>query len=493
MCGIVGILGTPYAAKESYLGLLMLQHRGQDSAGILTYDTQSNSFNLEKNLGRIDQAISEDTINSMPGDCAIAHTRYSTIGTIRKEEIQPMLVSYPYGIGMAHNGNLLNVDTIKEDLLLKNKRLVLSKNDLEIMIHLFAEKLSTEDQDLDFSHLSRAVKEIYNKVQGAYSTVSIIAGYGLVAFKDPKALRPLVWGKRELTKEEKDLNNSDLEFSYAVASESKSLNFLGYDEIKELKQGELLYISTEGKIHLKQLGEEKANPCMFEWIYFANADSNIWDKSVYQKRLNFGELLGEDLRSKNLTFDIVVPVPDTSRPSAITISEKLNLPYREVLIKNRFSQRTFMLNSQSAREKAVHLKLNVVKEEIIGKDVLLVDDSIVRGTTSKRIIQLLKDNGAKSVCIASTCPPIIHPCYFGIDFPDQNNLIAANKNHYEIADYIGADAVYYLSIEDLKKAFAQLNTCMACLDGEYPIDISAANKMISSRIKNEKVNLPRFC
>jgi amidophosphoribosyltransferase len=232
---------------------------------------------------------------------------------------------------------------------------------------------------------------------------------------------------------------------------------------------------------------------MFEWIYFANADSTIWNKNVYQMRLKFGEILGKRLSKQNLDIDIVVPVPDTARPSAITISEALKTPYREVLIKNRYTQRTFILNKQEDREKMVKLKLNVVASEVKGKNVLLVDDSIVRGTTSSRIIKLLKDNGAKNVYIASTCPPIIKPCYFGIDFPNSEELIAFNKTCSEISKAIKSDAVFYLEVDELRQAFENINTCRACVDGQYPIDTKEANRMINTRISHEKNTVPGFC
>ncbi len=490
MCGIVGIIGTPFAAKESYLGLLMLQHRGQDSAGILSFDPKSHSFHLEKNLGHVKEAINEQQINNLVGDCAIAHTRYSTIGKVRREEVQPMSMTYPYGIGMVHNGNLLNAEELKDSLLRKNRRMIASRNDLEVMMNILAKELEKHSQEFSFCDVENAVKEILNTTKGGYSGLALIAGQGLLAFKDPHALRPLCWGKRKLTQEEIDINQRELEYSYCFASESKSLEFLGYEDIEELVPGQLIFITQDGKVHSKIISNEKPFPCMFEWIYFANADSTIWNKNVYQMRLKFGELLGESLKAKNLNIDIVVPVPDTSRPSAITIAEKLQKPYREILIKNRYAQRTFILNRQKEREKAVNLKMNVVKEEVKGKNILLIDDSVVRGTTSKRIISLLKDCGAESVVLASTCPPIIKPCFFGIDFPDEKDLIAAGKTEKEMADIVGADSIHFLSIDDLKKSFAQLNTCMACLNGKYPIDTSAAQKMIETRIKHEETSLP---
>lgn len=492
MCGLIGIIGTPYAAKESYLGLLMLQHRGQDSAGILSFDSVSKSFYCTKNLGEIKSAIPEEKIESLKGNFSIGHTRYSTIGNIREEEIQPMVMNYPYGIAMAHNGNIVNAEQIKNELRDKNKRILLSKNDLEVMMNVFAEGLSKNTDILNEDIIADTIFNIYEKISGGYSTVSIIADHAMVAFKDPNGLRPLCWGRRKITQEEREIDHGLGEYSYAVASESKSLNFLGYENIEELEQGEMIYFNKGGNVFKKKIKQDKLSPCMFEWIYFANADSKIWNRSVYQLRLKFGELLGQQLLSKQKEIDIVVPVPDTARPSAITISETLGKPYREVLIKNRYAQRTFILNTQNAREKAVNLKMNVIKEEVAGKNVLLVDDSIVRGTTSRKIIRLLKSNGAKNVFMASTCPPIIKPCFYGIDFPEEEELVASGKSEKEIALAIGADASYFLGIDVFKKAFEDLNPCSACLDGNYPVAIDQAIEMIKNRISDENTTLPRF-
>lgn len=493
MCGIVGIYNSPKAPEESYLALLMLQHRGQDSAGIFSFDQESHSFYGEKNLGHIKEALPENQIINLKGNCAIAHTRYSTIGKIRKEEIQPMIMNYPYGIIMAHNGNIINSNKVGQELREKKRRMVLSKNDLEVMMNIFAENLSKPHDVLSFDEIKGAVKEVHNSLKGAYSTVSYIADQGMVAFKDPFGIRPLVWGKRKLTEEEKDLNKNDHDYSYAVASESKSLEFLGYEDIQELKQGQLLYFAKDGNIYSEVLSELLPRPCMFEWIYFANADSSIWDRNVYQVRLELGKHIGQKIKELNWDIDTIVPVPDTSRPSAITIAEELAKPYREVLIKNRYAQRTFILNTQKDREKAVSLKMNVVKEEVQGKNILLVDDSIVRGTTSKKIINLLRKNGAKSVYIVSTCPKIVSPCFYGIDFPSDKELVSFNRNESQIAETIGADGVYFCSLTDFKKIFGKLNTCRACLDGEYPVDIKESKTMISSRVEYEKTNLPGLC
>ena len=456
MCGIIGITGSPYAAKECYLGLMMLQHRGQDSAGIISFDEQSNTFHTEKDMGHVKEAIREDRLQELSGSTAIAHNRYSTIGSKRNQEIQPMCMNYPYGIAMAHNGQVSNGLTVRQELNQKYKRLLLSENDLELIMNVFAEGLLIQDiQEIDPNKVFKSVEHVHNTVEGGYSTVSVVANQGLLGFKDLNGIRPLCFGKKD--------------GCYAFASESKTLEFLDFEEIEELKAGEMVYIDQNNKVHRRINTANQAKPCMFEWIYFANADSTLWNMNVYGLRLKLGQLLASQMNDKK--FDLVVPVPDTARPAAITISEELGLPYREVLIKNRYAQRTFILNNQKDREKAVRLKLNVVKELVEGKDILLVDDSIVRGTTAKHIIKLLRDKGAKSVTIASTCPELTSPCYYGIDFPKKDDLISASHSPKEIAKITGAKEVIFLTEENLKKAFNGQGTCMACINGDYPVAV----------------------
>ncbi len=467
MCGIIGITGTPYAAMECYLGLMMLQHRGQDSAGIISFDSKNNTFHSDKNMGHVKEAIDESRLHELTGNSAIAHNRYSTIGSKRNQEIQPMCMNYPYGIAMAHNGQVSNSLKLKAQLHERYKRLLLSQNDLELIMNIFAEGLLSKSiENLDSEKIFQAAQHVFETVEGGYSAVSLIANEGLVAFKDIHGIRPLCFGKK---------GNA-----YAFASESKTLEYLEYTHIEELAAGEVIYIDKNNKLHRKRLHQATAKPCMFEWIYFANADSTLWNKNVYALRLKLGELLAKQISSR---FDLVVPVPDTARPAAITISENLQIPYREVLIKNRYAQRTFILNNQKDREKAVRLKLNVVRELVKDKDILLVDDSIVRGTTAKHIIKLLKDKGAKSVSIASTCPELRHPCFYGIDFPDEKDLISSMHDPKQIAKITGAKEVIFLSQDNLKKAFKSQGTCMACIDGQYPVKVES-EQFIETRIKD---------
>lgn len=478
MCGILGIIGTPYAAKECYLGLMMLQHRGQDSAGITSYNRASNSFHSEKNMGHVKEAIQENILPRLSGEMAISHTRYSTIGLIRKDEIQPMCMNYPFGLSMVHNGQVSNSHELTQELFQHSKRMLLTQNDLEILMNVLAEKIIA--QNLEGSHhqfLFKAVEALLQEVEGGYSCLTMVANFGMLAFKDPHGIRPLVMGVKQVQDQR----------IYGFASESKTLEFLDFEKIEELAQGEVVFVDLQGNLFRKIFSPEKPSPCMFEWIYFANADSTLWNKNVYQLRLKLGELLAENLYPRKEEFDIVVPVPDTSRPSAIMLSEKLNLPYREVLIKNRYAQRTFILNQQKEREKAVHLKLNVVQEEVKGKRILLVDDSIVRGTTSKHIIKLLRQKGAKTVSLVSTCPPIKRPCFYGIDFPEPEALVAHNSSPTQIANQIGANEIFYLSIKQLTTAFGRLNTCQACLGEAYPTAVDQM-KFLATRIKKDEVS-----
>lgn len=467
MCGIIGITGSPYAAKECYLGLMMLQHRGQDSAGIISFDDQSNTFHTEKDMGHVKEAIREERLEDLRGKTAIAHNRYSTIGSKRSQEIQPMCMNYPYGIAMAHNGQVSNALSIRQELNQKYKRLLLSENDLELIMNIFAEGLLIQDiQRIEPQKIFKAVEHVHANVKGGYSTVAVVANQGLLAFKDPFAIRPLCFGKKD--------------GAYAFASESKTLEFLDFEEIEELEAGEMVFIDNKNNVFRHKNPGFIPRPCMFEWIYFSNADSTLWNKNVYGLRLKLGKLLAEQIKGRN--FDLVVPVPDTARPAAITLSEELGIPYREVLIKNRYAQRTFILNNQKDREKAVRLKLNVVKELVEGKDILLVDDSIVRGTTAKHIISLLKDKGARTVTIASTCPELVSPCFYGIDFPKKEDLISASHDPSNIAKLTGAEEAIFLTVENLSRAFDGQQTCKACIDKDYPVAVEGTD-FIKTRIK----------
>ena len=463
MCGIVGVLGTPRASQEVYQALLMLQHRGQDSAGILSVDGATGKFHLHKELGQVSAAFSKKDLDRLRGTSAIGHTRYSTIGEVREADLQPMALSLPVGIGMVHNGNVSNYKEIRDELL-SSKRFFMSDNDLEMIMHLMAEKYAEASalSKNTFGNLSASVLRVLEEIEGGYSVVGLLGNEGMFAFRDMHGIRPLIMGTR---KEE------DGSTSYCLTSESCALKFLGYEVERDIRPGELIWIDKNGKVETRNLMDKKPLPCMFEWIYFSSADSTQEKKNVYEVRLKLGELLGARIQkaiaASGVEFDVVAPVPDTSRPAAISLAETLGTPFREVLIKNRYVQRSFITSGQDKRQLAVGLKFSVIDELIAGKRVLLVDDSIVRGTTSKKIVELLKSRGAKEVYFASTCPPIIHPCFYGIDFPSHKELIASQRSMTEIAEYLGADGVYYSTMEDLDDALSHTTFCRACLNGQY--------------------------
>ena len=416
---------------------------------------------------------------------AIGHTRYATVGTDGLSDIQPMVTGIPFGLAMAHNGNILNYFSLAEKLTKNFRRQLLTSNDLEIIIHYFAHYLTEDsggiptDKTFSFENIQKAVSRIFEIMNGGYAVVGLIANEGLVAFRDPKGLRPMVIGYRD---EEKGLK------SYCFASETIALTYLGYTFLRDVEPGEAVFVTKSGEFHSAVVKKDKETaPCMFEWVYFSGAESTQQGKSVYTARLNLGMRLGmrarEAIMRGEIAPDVVMPVPDTSRPAAISAADFLKRPYREGLIKNRYVQRSFILNSQEKREEAVELKLSPIRSEIEGKSILLIDDSIVRGTTSKKIVAMLKKYGAKNITLGITCPPHRYACYYGIDFPDSSKLVAGNKSADEIAKWIGADKVIYLDEEDLRQAIGINKLCMACLNGKYPTEITEGAAFSAQRQK----------
>lgn len=489
MCGIIGLvhpktneLKLNNASYEAYRALLTLQHRGQDAAGILSYDENKQKFRGEKDLGLVSQVFDLEKLEKLKGHMAIGHTRYATVGTDDKEDLQPIVSGYPFGVGMVHNGNLVNYHQLAKDFAQNFKVQQLTNNDVEVLLNLWFQGVQEKrswDSEITFEHIKTSAKNIFDKAIGAYAITGLLSGVGLFGMRDPQGIRPLILG-RKVWDEEKNL------VSYCLVSESNALNFLGFDLVRDIKPGEVIFIREDGEIFSEQLVvPEKPSPCMFEWVYFSAAESTFEERSIYGVRLNLGRVLGKRARklieNNVIRPDIVCPVPDTSRTSAIALAESLGLPYREGLIKNRYTQRSFILNTQDKREKAVELKLSPVRSEIEGKNILLVDDSIVRGTTSKKIIQLLKRYGAKDITIAITCPPLRHGCFYGIDFPKESDLIANDKCLEEIADYIGANRVIYLDEADLKEAIGLNELCMACVNNKYPTSIEAGEEFAKQR------------
>jgi amidophosphoribosyltransferase len=463
MCGIVGITGVQNASTKVHQGLLILQHRGQDSAGITSHDYKSAKFSTHKDLGQVAQVFGVKELAKLQGEVAIGHTRYSTIGEIRDSDLQPMIVNYPYTVAMAHNGNLSNYLELKNELTSRG-HFFTSDNDLEVLLHLLTHALSKAEDSIFFEKLATSVQEILQRAEGGYSVIATIGGEGLMAFRDQHGIRPLVYGVKR---------NEDQTLSHCFASETSVLNFLNYQVIGEVGAGELILIKPDGTMLKRNLSQAENNPCMFEWIYFAGAESSIENKSVYNTRLSLGRELASQIRDSEVMkdIDVVVPVPDTSRASAITMSEELKIPYREVLIKNRYVQRSFIQNGQDRRKMTVNLKFSVISEQVKGKNILLVDDSIVRGTTSQKIVSLLREHGAKNVYLASTCPPIISPCFYGIDFPTTSELVAASRTEKELATYLNVEKVFYNDIANLHTALEGINFCRSCLNSEYPYPV----------------------
>jgi len=474
MCGVVGLIGEEKAGEKLYPALFALQHRGQDAAGILSYDFERSQFHIEKDLGLVEDVFTPERMQRLKGSMALGHTRYSTIGTVDKEDLQPLFLSYPYGIGMIHNGNVTNYDEVVDYLRKRKLRWTFSRNDLEILLHMTAVGLASRKETQNIpENLAASVKELLEQVHGAYSAIGMLAEQGMFAFSDSHGIRPLLIGRRK---------NGD-KYSYCFASEKQVFFGLGFEYWRDLAPGELVLVDRNLDLHSFVLSEKKARPCMFEWIYFAGAETEWHGRSVYEVRLNLGKILAEECKAKGLDVDIVAPVPDTSRAAACRLAEVLERPYREVLIKNRYVQRSFIVNQPELRKMMVNLKLSPVESEIRGKKILLVDDSIVRGTTSARIVRLLREAGAEKVYLASTCPPIRHPCFYGIDFPEGESLVAYQRSEEEVAKILEVDGLVFLPLERLKEGIGLSSLCSACLDGDYPVAVSS-EKFLQTRKMN---------
>jgi amidophosphoribosyltransferase len=482
MCGIIGIQSSKNAATEVAQGLLLLQHRGQDAAGILSFDDESKQFHLHKDKGLVAQVFNPKNIENLEGAMAIGHTRYATLATkasYGQRDLQPMLVNYPHGLGLVHNGNVVNMDELTNTLREEHHRIMLTKNDAETLLNLLSTQLQQSElhQTTPIKQVHHAAEKIFDDAHGGYAIVGIWAKGIMYGMRDPHGIRPLVLGRRQ----------EGEKISHILASESNVLNFLGFEFVRDIVPGELVAITLQGEVlstHVKNQGIK--SPCMFEWIYFATPESVMDGTPVYGARLQLGKKLGEKINKllelKKLDVDVVIPVPESGRIAAIALSEEIKKPFRELLIKNRYIQRSFILQDQESRNKAVNMKLMTVSSEIKGKKVLVVDDSIVRGTTSRRLIETIREAGAKEVHFVSTCPPIKNPCYFGIDFPLKDELIAAQLNEDAMADALGADSVIYQELSGLKEALAQDNFCMGCLTGKYPFEIGeAAARFVQQR------------
>lgn len=466
MCGIVGVVGRGLVNQLIYDSLLLLQHRGQDAAGIATSD--GNHFNMFKGHGLVRDVFRTRSMRSLPGFSGIGQVRYPTAGSSDSaEEAQPFYVNAPFGLTFAHNGNLTNWLELRESLFRVDQRHINTNSDSEVLLNVLAHELqrAANGVSLDEGAIFRAVTALHNRVKGAYAVVAQISGYGLLAFRDPHGIRPLCLGRFE----------SPEGTEWMVASESVALEGSGFAFVRDVEPGEAIFISLDGKLSSQLCGPAVIfAPCIFEYVYFARPDSVLSGVSVYGARLRMGEYLADKLaRSIPLgDIDVVMPVPDSSRPAAMQLASRLNIEYREGLIKNRYVGRTFIMPGQAIRKKSVRQKLNTIGLEFKGKNVLLVDDSIVRGTTSREIVEMARAAGANKVYMASAAPPVRYQNVYGIDMPTQDELIATGRDDQEIARIIGADALIYQDIEDMKKSISDLNPKLtnfdtSCFTGEY--------------------------
>jgi len=462
MCGFLGVIGVPSAVGEIYDGLLAIQHRGQDAAGIITYDGR---FHIKKGEGLVRDIFSAANILRLRGDLGVGHVRYPTAGGGGGEDAQPFTVNYPFGIVMAHNGNVANYAELKGRLADESLRHLYSGCDVEIVLNVFANALARHGAEgFSLDAFERAVAAVFETVTGAYSVVGFVAGLGLFAFRDPYGIKPIAIGRKP----------SDGRTAYAVASESVVLAALDYEILPWGSPGEAIFLGVDGSVHRARVAEPRPHPCVFEYVYFARPDSYLEGASVYAARLRMGERLARSFRATGLSADVVVPVPDSARTAALALAQELDLPYREALVKNRYVGRTFIMPDDRERRRSVRHKLNAIPEEFAGKDVLLVDDSIVRGTTSRQIVQLARQAGARRVLFASTAPPIVHPCVYGIDMSTRKEFVARGRTPEQVAELIGADAVVYQELDDLVASVREVSQgavgpmCTACFSGEYP-------------------------
>jgi len=466
MCGIMGVVAKNQVNQLLYDGLLVLQHRGQDAAGIVT--AEGATFHMHKGGGMVRDVFRTRNMRSLLGACGIAHTRYPTAGSAwSAAESQPFYVNSPFGIVLGHNGNLTNTDQLKSELFRQDLRHVNTNSDSEVLLNVLAHELqeSASNYKLDPATIFKAVSGVHHRCRGAYAVVAMIAGYGLLAFRDPFGIRPLIYGKLE----------TDYGTEYMLASESVALDALGFQVVRDIAPGEAVFIDEDGHFYSQQCAPNSSlNPCIFEYVYLARPDSVIDGISVYETRLRMGESLADKIRRQhaNLDIDVVIPIPDSSRPAAMQLANRLNLPYREGFIKNRYIGRTFIMPGQATRRKSVRQKLNAIGMEFKGKNVMLVDDSIVRGTTSSEIVQMARESGARKVFFASAAPPVRFPNVYGIDMPTRDELIANGRSDEEIAREIGADHLIYQDLSALIDDVRSVNPVVAgfedsCFSGNY--------------------------
>ena len=466
MCGIVGVISRQPVNQLIYDALLLLQHRGQDAAGIVTM--QGTKCFMHKARGMVRDIFRTRNMRALPGNVGLGQVRYPTAGNAySEEEAQPFYVNAPFGIVLVHNGNLTNAHALKRELFDIDRRHINTESDTEVLINILAHELELAARDLPLTpeEIFKAVSAVHRRVKGSYAVVALIAGHGLLAFRDPFGIRPLCFGTSEASDGQE----------FMVASESVALEGTSHKFVRDVAPGEAIFIDMDGQLHSQQCADSPTlNPCMFEYVYLARPDSVIDGISVYQARLNLGETLAQRLISTMppSDIDVVIPIPESSRPSAMQLAQKIGKPYREGFVKNRYVGRTFIMPGQSVRKKSVRQKLNAIGVEFKGRNVLLVDDSIVRGTTSKEIVQMAREAGARKVYMASAAPPVRYPNVYGIDMPTSEELIAHERSLEEIRAYIGADALIYQDVDAMKRVVGALNPAISsfeasCFDGRY--------------------------
>ncbi len=466
MCGIVGVVSSSPVNQLIYDSLLLLQHRGQDAAGIAT--ANGSTFHMHKANGMVRDVFRTRNMRGLPGLAGIGQVRYPTAGSASsEEEAQPFYVNAPFGVILAHNGNLTNAQPLREEMFRRDRRHINTHSDTEVLLNVLADELQRASNGitLDPATIFKAVAGAHRRLRGSYAVVSQIAGYGMLAFRDPFGIRPLCLGSIE-TAHGKE---------WMVASESVALEGIGFKMERDVLPGEAVFIDLDGQLHTQQCADNPVlTPCIFEYVYLARPDSCIEGVPVYEARLRKGDYLAEKIRRvvKDGDIDVVMPIPDSSRPAAMQVAKRLGIPYREGFFKNRYVGRTFIMPGQAVRRKSVRQKLNAMAVEFKDKNVLIVDDSIVRGTTAFEIVQMARDAGAKKVIFASAAPPVKFPNVYGIDMPTRSELVAYGRTDEEIARIIGADLLVYQDVEDMKQAVRDINPKLkdfeaSCFDGHY--------------------------
>jgi amidophosphoribosyltransferase len=484
MCGIVGVVSNAPVNQLIYDALLLLQHRGQDAAGIVTQ--QENKFFMHKAKGMVKDVFRTRNMRALPGHCGLGQVRYPTAGNaFSEEEAQPFYVNAPFGIVLVHNGNLTNAQALKHELFTVDHRHINTESDSEVLLNVLAHEIerTTRGMPLQPSHLFEAVRNVHRRVKGSYAVIALIAGHGVLAFRDPFGIRPLCIGRGS--------------GQIVLASESVALEGTMHQVERDVAPGEAVFIDLQGKMLAEQCADAPVlNPCIFEFVYLARPDSVMDGISVYQARLNLGQTLAKRVVSTvpPNEIDVVIPIPESSRPSAAQLAQLLGLPYREGFVKNRYVGRTFIMPGQAVRKKSVRQKLNAIASEFKGRNVLLVDDSIVRGTTSQEIVQMARDAGARKVYLASAAPPVRFPNVYGIDMPTSSELVAYNRTVEEVRAIIACDALIYQDVDAMKKAIGSLNPAIkdfdaSCFDGVYVTgDVGVADiaRLSAARVSGQE-------